>query len=215
MDRFTGDFLKPGLGIIGFAVQRTVVNIGEIGMGHGVTTDFEILINELSQLCCGEIARPSKPSGGDVEGGVEARLPQNRCGGEQVSFRAVVEADGNAFSGGEFQRSTNACTLVAAFFQVLYLLAKFCLGNRVAHIAGLGVAEGTPWNLQFVVHQENDGWLRRHLVLSKTRRRREQAEDYPDSVRLQFNLLLALAQLQVVECEVRRFVPRDSVADPG
>src|SRR6202008_3183202 len=87
--------LQLRLSVGDFVSQSDRVKIGEVGVSHRVTADFETLPAEFFELRCGKIARLSQPPASDEEGCIETGLPQDRSCCQKVRFAAIVERDGH------------------------------------------------------------------------------------------------------------------------
>jgi len=95
------DLLQPILGPGSLVVKAMIVDVGEIGMGQRVASNFKSERTQVANLRLGEIPGFSQEPDCDVEGGAKSELLQNGRGGEQIGFTTIIEsyADGFAIEG--------------------------------------------------------------------------------------------------------------------
>src|ERR1035438_3633843 len=121
-----------------------------------MAADLKTLRVEIAHLAGIEVTGRAQESGGEVEGCVEAELAEYGRGGDQVGLAAVVKGDTNAGLGRIANRFADVQAAPAGCFDPRHLAAEGFERQNVAHIAGLGLAELTASDLQFVIHQEHN-----------------------------------------------------------
>src|SRR4030088_1136287 len=125
-------------------------------MRHRMATDLKTLRVELAHLVGAEVTGRAQESSSEVKGGIEAELAEHGRGGNKIGLAAIIEGDTNA----RLSRIANSLADVqaapAGLFDPCHLAAESFERQNVAHVSGLGLAELTARDLQFVIHQEHN-----------------------------------------------------------
>src|SRR5260370_324809 len=144
------------LGIQDFALQFWLREIGEITVRHRMAADLKTLRVELAHLAGIEVTGRAQESSGEVEGCVEAKLAEHRCGGDNVGLAAIVKGHTNARLRPIAQSFADIQASQAGFFHPRHLAAEGFERQNVAHVAWLGLAELAASELELVGHQEHN-----------------------------------------------------------
>src|SRR4029077_21049851 len=155
-DAVSDDGFDLQLRICNFALQFRLGKIGEIRMCHRMAADLKTLHVEIAHLSGIKVTGRAQESSGEVEGCVEAELAEHGRGGDKIGLAAIVEGDTNARLGRIANSLANVQAARAGLFDPRHLAAESFEWHDVAYVAGLGLAELTASDLQFVVHQEHN-----------------------------------------------------------
>src|SRR5271165_132155 len=110
-------------------------------MRHGMASHLKALLIQFLELRRIEVAGSPQESRGDVERGVKTELAQQRSGGDQVGFAAVVKCDAHAGSRRIAECLTDTQPAKSGLFEPLHLSPEGVDGKDVADIPGLGLAQ--------------------------------------------------------------------------
>src|SRR5579862_2457218 len=169
--RLTKNLFQVRFCVEDLAPHTRVVKIGEVRMGHGVTSDLKPQSAQFAELLFVHASWLAQKSYGDVKRSFESRLFQNGRRDDEIGLTAVVESYGNtvlfrSIGRPECQRLGDTQPAPFLLLKPVDVRAKIVLRQDVARVARLPAAKRATWNLQFVIHQEYDAWLRHRRLFT-------------------------------------------------
>lgn len=87
---------------------------------------------------------------------MKSDFTQDRSGSDEVGFTAIIKGDADTRFFGILQSFAYIDTAKTGVFHPNHLGTKIFHGEDVANVPGLCLAQGTPLQFQFVVHQKYD-----------------------------------------------------------